>query len=144
MKERWKPVQGFEGYYQVSDQGRVRSVPRKACKHCGYRGKPEQYLKLSQSPKFPYALVNMSKPGMGARKSVSITLHRLVALHFVKGRTPERNIVNHKDCDKTNSKATNLEWVTYSENSKHAVANGRWPIYKRHNRWTKDTPRIAA
>ena len=62
---------------------------------------------------------------MGHAKNKMFTVHRLVALHFVPGRTNERDVVNHKDGNKNNNHVSNLEWVTYSENNKHAFAIGR-------------------
>lgn len=135
--EIWKDVIGFEKYYQVSNLGRVKSLGRERCIHCGYRGKRETLLK-QQITKVGYTYVSMSKPGMGRHKTKVWAVHRLVAVHFVEGQTSVRKVVNHKDFVKHNNRWDNLEWMSTSENNKHAFLGGRYPIYKRHNRWTKN------
>jgi len=62
----------------------------------------------------------------------SLSVHRLVAAAFIQGKTAERRFVNHKDGDRTNNLATNLEWVTSQENMDHAVALGRIVCGDRH------------
>ena len=59
-----------------------------------------------------------------ACKRRSIGVHRLVAMCFVDGRSDERNEVNHKDFDRTNNAATNLEWMTHAENIKYSSLYG--------------------
>ena len=102
-KEIWKDIYGYEGKYQVSNYGRIRSV--KILKPC--------------KSSFGYYRVGFSENG----KIKSFSVHRLVALSFVPN--PERKKeVNHMDGDKTNNRADNLEWVTQSENIQHAYDNG--------------------
>jgi hypothetical protein len=54
----------------------------------------------------------------------SFMVHRIVAEHFVKGKTKENKFVNHKDCNKLNNNASNLEWCSHSFNMRHAYKNG--------------------
>ena len=100
MKENWKEIKGFNGKYYVSVNGEIYSVPAK------------RILKTCVSNK-GYELVCLKSPD-GKRKQY--TVHRLVALTFVPN--PENlPLVNHKDENKLNNKAENLEWCTYSYNN---------------------------
>ena len=100
MKENWKEIKGFNGKYYVSVNGEIYSVPAK------------RILKSCVSNK-GYELVCLKSPD-GKRKQY--TVHRLVALTFVPN--PENlPLVNHKDENKLNNKAENLEWCTYSYNN---------------------------
>lgn len=58
-----------------------------------------------------------------------VSAHRLVAMCFVDGRTDEKNEVNHKDFNRQNNCASNLEWVTHAENIRYSARNGRMPDY---------------
>ena len=99
--EHWKDVPGFEGLYQVSDQGRVRNVKR---------GK---VLKPRTTPN-GYQNVVIYRNG----EPKALGVHRLVALAFIPnpGDKPE---VNHRNGVKTDNHLTNLEWSTRSENQRH-------------------------
>ena len=100
MKENWKEIKGFNGKYYISINGEIYSVPAK------------RILKTCVSNK-GYELVCLKSPD-GKRKQY--TVHRLVALTFVPN--PENlPLVNHKDENKLNNKAENLEWCTYSYNN---------------------------
>ena len=86
-----------------------------------------RYLKPEINAK-GYARVTLSAFGITKR----YMLHRLVAELYVEGRTTERNVVNHKDCNPLNNKSTNLEWVTHQENVDHAVLHNRYRIGEKH------------
>lgn len=99
--ERWLPVAGFEGYYEVSDQGRVRSVDR-----IDAMGRRKTGRVLRQhAQRSGYLNVHLSKDGV---KKTART-HRLVAIAFIPNpsKLPE---VNHKNEDITDNRASNLEW----------------------------------
>lgn len=98
--EQWKDIPGYVGRYQVSDQGRVRGA-RGVLKPGACRG---------------YLIVHLWPKG-------TVAVHRLVASAFVDGHSPGLE-VNHKDGDKHNNRAANLEWVTKAQNQMHAVAIG--------------------
>ena len=122
--EVWKDVAGYEGVYQVSNLGRVRSVDRLVQYSDGrkytYKGK---MIKLAENKnRGGYLYVRLSHN----QRKVLKSLHRLVAETFIEnsGNKPE---VNHIDGDKGNNKVSNLEWVTSKENSEHAVKNGLIP-----------------
>ena len=109
----WKPIAGYEGLYEVSDDGRVRSLSRTT-------GKEATILRQNFSGKGYYA-VALCKNGIAR----TVYVHLLVANAFVdKPDVSHRLVVNHKDGDKTNNCANNLEWVSYSENNSHAYNTG--------------------
>lgn len=112
--ETWKPIKGYEGYYCVSNKGRIKRLK-------SYRkyitGKnhvyPEKILKQEKSK--GYLRVTFSLKNIQKR----ILTHRLVASHFIKNPL-DKPCVNHKDGNKFNNSVNNLEWVTYSENEIHS------------------------
>ena len=117
--EEWRDIKGYEGFYQVSNMGNVRSVTHTVVYTDGRVGHYEGKLITPNNDKNGYKAVNLSKNGVVNH----IDIHRLVAETFLP-KDGERNVVNHKDGNKHNNTVENLEWVTYSENSKHAVRTG--------------------
>ena len=117
-KEVWKDIEGWEGHYQVSNHGRVKSIERIILNG----GRKQLY----QSIYFKFCI---SKAGykqavfrnQGTR--VSIYVHRLVALAFVPNHDNKRE-VNHKDGNKLNTRASNMEWCSSKENTLHAFKTG--------------------
>lgn len=111
-KEQWKPIKNYEGMYEISNFGRVKSLKRKS-------NKKEFIRKLSTNVRKGYKCITLTKNS----KRKTFTIHRLVALHFIPN--PENKPqVNHKDGVKKNNYAWNFEWVTNAENRKHAMDNG--------------------
>jgi hypothetical protein len=113
--EEWRDIQGYEGYYQVSNWGRVKSLQRTANSISGGRTVRERILK--QSLCRGYLFVVLVKPGL---KRKMYKIHRLVASNFLDGRN---EVVNHIDGDKLNNKLDNLEWCSQSSNEHHAKIN---------------------
>lgn len=112
MEEEWRPVVGYEGFYEVSNIGRVRRVPGSV----NTRTKP--FLKLTPD-KAGYPLFTICTNGIKRSGKV----HRVVAAAFI-GKCPEGWAVNHKDGVKHNNVVDNLEYMTISDNVKHAFAAG--------------------
>lgn len=112
MKEIWKPIEQNE-MYEVSNLGNVRSWYKKGG---GVRSKP--YILKQQENLHGYKLVSIRINGKAKTFSVS----RLVGMHHVDGNKSLE--LNHIDGNKENNKADNLEWVTRSENMKHAFDIG--------------------
>lgn len=125
MNEIWKDIKGFEGKYQVSNLGRVRSLDR-------YVNPLHPYLKMGQiirqRVRGKYFIVSISD---GHRNYSHFKVHRLVALHFVEGYK-KGLIVNHKDENKLNNRADNLEWCTYQYNLNYSdvIAWKRKAVYQ--------------
>lgn len=115
--EKWKDVNGYEGIYQVSDEGRVRSLDRKDNIGVTHKGK----ILVNQIRPNGYICVHLSKNG----KSKWLSVHRLVAEAFVDNPNSEFTIVNHIDNDPSNNSASNLEWTTYKGNMQWASLQGR-------------------
>lgn len=106
-KEQWRPVKGYEGY-EISSFGRVASYRRKTA-----------IIMKPQLNNAGYLVVWFSY-----KKRNKIRLvHRLVAAAFCTARQG-RNVVNHKDGNRLNNKASNLEWVTTKENVQDALQRG--------------------
>lgn len=104
--EVWKDVPKWEGFYQVSNIGNVKSLPRE-------KRKTEKVLKL-QYQKNGYYAVWFRK----GRTSVKRWVHRVVALAFI--REPlDYEQVNHKDKDRTHNCVENLEWLSPQDNLYH-------------------------
>lgn len=118
-KETWKDVMLFEGKYQVSDQGRIKSMARKVKFGNGGIRVDLERIKSTRVKK-GYVYVKLSNGG----KVTTFLVHRLVAIHFLE-TSGDRRHVNHIDFDGTNNKVSNLEWVTRSENTLHSVRHGR-------------------
>lgn len=114
MNENWKEIIGYEGIYEVSDYGRVKSLARTDLRH----NRKEKILKPVKC-NTGYNSVSLSKNG----KVEQINIHRLVALTFLDNSNnhPE---VNHIDGIKINNELTNLEWCSYSHNIIHAYNTG--------------------
>lgn len=117
MTERWVPVAGFEGFYEVSDLGRVRSLDRFVTHKTpgSVRKCPGQILTPGTEAK-GYLFVTLWRDG----SCQYVKVHHLVARAFLPAS--EKPQINHKDFDKKNNGASNLEWVTAQENSRHRIA----------------------
>jgi len=114
--EEWRPVVGFEGFYEVSDLGRVRRIaPRKT------RDRPTGTLKQSiRSSGYFRVLLYRNKEYRNA------LVHRIVASAFW-GPTKPGQWTNHLNGNKLDNRAVNLEWCTPSENLLHAIRTGLRP-----------------
>lgn len=115
MTEEWRAVQENSGNYEVSSEGRVRSLPHLVpCKTpfgAGFRTSPGIVLKSFIAKKTGYLQVTLS--GVGRRN-----VHRLVAAAFCDAAGG--NVVNHLNGEKQDNRAINLEWTTYAGNLRHS------------------------
>lgn len=115
MSENWKDIEGYEGRYQVSNMGRVRSLSRKVLFGNQTRMVSGKILKLKRKNNgYLYIQLRIDL------KERDFHVHRLVARYFVEGYQ-EGLDVNHIDGDKTNNSASNLEWCTRKQNIIHSV-----------------------
>jgi hypothetical protein len=121
-RERWLPVVGYEGYYEVSDHGRVRSVERIVD---GYRGKNthlvrSRIMKPGRHQKGGHLLVYLSKLG----KVKGFGVHTLVLTAFIGPCPPGLNCCRHfPDRNPENNHLDNLQWGTWKENSRDMDAH---------------------
>lgn len=129
MQEIWLPVEGYEGRYEVSNLGRIKSLARTVINTGRVLKEKYNCFHLKRGG---YHSVLLSKDTVKS----TIQLHRIVAKAFLPNPDNKR-VVNHIDGDKLNNRADNLEWVSYRENSCHyyaKVTGGKPPgIYKRKN-----------
>lgn len=117
--EIWKDIEGYEGLYQVSNLGRVKSLERRVASKCGsYRRVRERILKIVVSA--GYGQVILCKP----KNQTRFLVHRLVAKAFVPNPDGLK-IVNHKDENPLNCNSENLEWCTYKYNSNYGTCPER-------------------
>lgn len=120
MEEIWKDIECYEGIYQVSNLGRVRSLDRYYIRPHARNGVPTRYFKRGQiiaTHPERNKYINVVLKHEGTKKNFMV--HRLVAKAFVPGYF-EGADVNHKDCNRQNNQADNLEWMTRSDNLKYS------------------------
>ena len=112
QKEVWKDIKDYEGLYQVSNLGNVKSIDKIIKRKNGI----EQHFKEKIINKWNsnYAYVNLSKNGKGK----TYTIHRLVAQAFIDNPN-NYPCVNHKDENKKNNNVNNLEWCDYKYNNNY-------------------------
>ena len=115
--ETWRAIAGYEGEYEVSDFGRVRSLDRVVD---GPRGQLRRNGKVL-SPSIANGYEHLALCKNGLRKYFLV--HRLVAASFI-GHCPVGRQINHIDGKKLNNRPSNLEYVTQSENTLHAYRTG--------------------
>lgn len=119
MKEMWKDIKNFEGMYQISNFGRVKSLAR--TKKHSYNGIAQLKEKVLKPVNINgYKRVVLSKNN----KSINKYIHFLVAQAFIPNPNNYSEI-NHKDEDKANNKINNLEWCNHSYNINYGTGNQR-------------------
>ena len=101
MKETWKDIKGYEGLYQVSNYGRIKSVRNNIIRKTTYAGKGYRRVNLVLNGKAKYYYI-----------------HRLVAEAFIPNEE-SKPLVNHKDLNILNNNVDNLEWCTSKENNNY-------------------------
>lgn len=111
MVEEWKDIKGFEGFYQVSNTGKIKALERLVVNNGGLQHKHERILKHNISKSNSHCLVVLCKEG----KTYPRLVHRLVAESFIPNPENKPN-VDHIDTNPENNNVDNLRWVTQKEN----------------------------
>jgi DNA-binding transcriptional regulator YiaG len=119
IKEEWKKIPDYSGY-EASNLGRVRNC------------KTNRIFNPTAKYKDQYLVINVLKN----EKRKTITIHRLIALAFLP-RIKGKNIVNHKNKNRHDNRATNLEWVTCKESTHHAFDKNFLREYRKKNNLTQ-------
>lgn len=123
MKEIWKQINGYEGMYEVSNFGKVRTIQRTILRKTKLGNlRPfiiKSKIKTANFSKNGYMTIALVKEN----KTYTTYLHRIIADAFVTGKTSDNNVVNHINGNKTDNRVENLEWVSSSENNLHALDN---------------------
>lgn len=117
--EKWKPIKDYEGFYEVSNKGNVRSLDREFINSLGRR---VVFKGTTLSPRYVnnYLAVVLNKQGTKTTKKI----HRLVAETFLDNPN-NLPCVNHKDEIKCNNEESNLEWCTHSYNQNYGTCRER-------------------
>lgn len=110
MKEIWKDIEGYNGLYEVSSTGKVRS----------WKGNSQEPRPIKQFVNSGYYKISLHNNGISKR---CVPIHRLVAETFIVNHK-NKPFVNHIDGNKLNNNVANLEWCTHAENHKHASELG--------------------
>lgn len=121
LNEQFKDIKGYEGLYQVSNYGRIKSLPKivnTKLKNVSSRKTKEKILKCNLT-RDNYLSVNLVKN----KKNKTIRVHQLVCNTFIENEENYK-CINHKDSNPRNNKIDNLEWCTQSYNIKYAYKKG--------------------
>lgn len=125
--ERWLPVVGYEGLYEVSDQGRVRSLDRVDSVGRSLTGRVLRPALLGGQSK--YWAIGLSRAGQTKQRAI----HHLVAESFIGPRPDDATVVRHLDDDRSNNTPGNLAYGTHSDNRIDSVRNGtHWIAGRTH------------
>lgn len=115
--EIWKDIRGYEGIYQISNHGRVKSIDRRVRNHkCGATRTIKEHIIHSTDNGNGYQIVGLR--GNGKRKNFYV--HRLVAEHFIE-KPDGKEYINHMDYNRANNNVANLEWCTQKENMVYSI-----------------------
>jgi hypothetical protein len=117
--EIWKDIENFEGRYQISNLGRVKSLERTVVRPNNTDKRQKEKLLSICVGTTGYKYVKLYADAKG----ITLKIHRGVASAFIENPL-NKPFINHKDGNKLNNDLTNLEWVTHTENMRHAFDNG--------------------
>lgn len=134
MVEKWIKIVGYEDLYQVGNRGSVKSSNQKVRfthsvnKKEYFRNKNGKVLKQTFNVKTGYKYITLHKPLF---KIKTFSIHRLVAIHFIKNEN-KYDCINHIDFNKTNNNVDNLEWCSHKQNCAHAKENNLYVQGENH------------
>ena len=131
LEEVWKDISNYEGFYQVSNLGRIKSLDRWVEQRNGsFRHFDGRVLKPRLSNGYLYVSLSISE------NVRTVRIHSVVAQMFIKSR-PEGMVVNHKDEVKTNNCIDNLEYLTVKENTNYGTGIARMRLKKINGKKSK-------
>lgn len=135
----WKTINGFNGWYQVSNSGKVKSLPKEVVMRNGtIRPMKSKEIKQRKNNR-GYHIVDLYNDG----EKKTVLVHRLVMESFRPNDDITRNQVNHEDGDKSNNRLTNLSWTSQSENMQHSYdTNLRKPASFEHSEETRNLMKL--
>lgn len=139
--EEWRPIAGYEGYYSVSNHGRIRSEHR-VIKH--EKSKTQTVKEKIMSParkRTGHKSVMLYGPSKVAKR---LHVHRLVMLAFTDGPPSDLHEVAHNDGNAENNLLSNLRWATTSSNMRDKVSHGTHNRGERHPNCTISSATVAA
>ena len=116
-EEIWKDIKGYEGLYQVSNIGRIKSLERTLTRKNGIKMPIKERVLKPKTERNGYLRVNLCN---GSGEGKLFLVHRLVCEAF-HGNPKNKPCVNHIDENRANNAASNLEWCTYEENNKYGT-----------------------
>jgi hypothetical protein len=141
--EIWKDIEGFEGCYQISNFGRVKSCKRYVRHPKGGELLKKERILVILNCSNKYLMIKLSKENISSQ----FLIHRLVALHFIDNPN-KKSDVNHINSIKTDNNINNLEWTSHLENISHhrlnKICSSNYigvSLCKKSNKW-KSTIRI--
>jgi hypothetical protein len=121
MIEQWRDIPKYEGYYQVSNLGRIKSLCRYRMGNGGSPTIVKERILKPKTDRYGYLVCGLSKDGI----LIHATIHKLVANCFVINSDPYTNIqINHIDGNKLNNTPENLEWCDSKHNQSEALRLG--------------------
>lgn len=126
MKEEWRNIKGYDGRYQISSFGRIKSLERYVDRKKQGKLKIKERIMIPRLTKTGYYRIGLC----ANNKLKMFCIHRLVAETFIPN-SEKKPQVNHKNGIKNDNKVSNLEWVTNSENQKHSFEYlNKKPLWK--------------
>lgn len=123
MKEIWKDIKGYEGLYQISNLGNVKSFPRNGTSK-------KEKIRKPNTDRYGYHYITLYKNG----KNKTFKIHRLVALAFIPNPSPNNyDIINHKNKIRNDNCVSNLEWCDCKYNNQYSRAIAVYQYDTNHN-----------
>ena len=119
--EEWRAVPGHEGWYEVSTHGRIRSLR--------FKNRSADYVLVEPRVKVQHVNVKTGYPSVRIRSAggtKTVTVHSLMLMAFRGPRPSKKHCCGHRDGTRTNNHLSNVEWITYSQNTIDSIRHGTY------------------